>query len=176
MVIPVVLSDCQIPHYLRNKIFVDLRDYGNYECGVQRLANTVKGDILEVPSGFRFEGVESMNEAELLELPRSQTIIELNLRAKRWKARRLGTLSHNSGLTPKQVISYCEKSGHIVVSPVINNSGDIYYGRRDRIIKLYESEAEYVEEMNRFFGTLRAIPSEIHAVDVLQFFFSFHSS
>lgn len=76
VVIPVVLSDCDIPHYLRNKIYVDLRDYGNYEHGIQQLANTIKGDILEPPASFVPTGVETMTDDELLTLPRSQAILE----------------------------------------------------------------------------------------------------
>lgn len=174
VVVPVVLSDCEVPAYLRNKIYVDLRDFGNYEHGIQQLANTIKGDILDPPSSFVYTGIESMTDEELLTLPRSQAILEHSLRAHRWSARRLRTLSHSSGLLPKQVITYCERMPHIVVSPFLDGQGNIYYGRRDRIVTAFSSEEVYISELHRLLRALRAIPSQVHPLDVMLYFFSFH--
>jgi hypothetical protein len=173
-VIPVVLSDCEIPLYLRNKVYVDLRDYGDYEHGIQRLAATIKGDLAEPPPGFLSVDVGPMSDQELLALPRSQSLLEMNLRSQRWTSRRLRTLSQLTGLMPKQVITYCERMPHIVVSPIVNAMGDVFYGRRDRILPKYRSEAAYLDDLARFLSTLRTVPSQSHPHDVISHFFSFH--
>lgn len=75
---------------------------------------------------------------------------------------------------PKQVITYCERMPHIVVSPFLDGMGNIFYGRRDRVLSGFASEEDYLKDLNRVLRAMRAMPSQVHPLDVMLYFFTFH--
>ena len=175
-VIAMLLHECNIPPFLRNKIYIDLRDWGNFEKEMQRLAVVVKGDIVDLPSSFRFDGLDSdhFTEDQLFSLPLSQAIIERYLRAEGFRSRTVRSLSRYSGLTPKQVISYCERSPHIILSPIVSHQGEIHYGLKTRIMKRYSSIDRYRRDVEQFLRFLQITPSLHYRLDVMRHFTSFY--
>ena len=111
-VIPVLLHECKVPAFLRPKMYIDLRNWDSYSLALEKLAIAIKHDIKEVPSGFNLEIVSNKNIDDnlLYSLPPEQASLEFRLRYDKWSARRIGTLRNYSGITLKQVITYCESS------------------------------------------------------------------
>jgi hypothetical protein len=175
-VIPVLLFDCELPPYLKKKLYIDLRDWDSYGIALEKLAITIKGDITEIPRNFLFDKLDKQDieDEYLLSLPKAQASIEFKLRYERWASRRLSTLRNYSGLTIKQLIHYCEKSPHIILSPVFNERGEIFYGLRWRVMMNYKSEEEYNGNLRRFLMILQSTPVKTYPKDVISYLLSFY--
>jgi hypothetical protein len=84
-IIPILLYNCIIPSFLRDKLYVDLRDWGNYEAELEKLVRTIKGDTAYLPKDFDISKLNDPNVSDeyILSLPRSQATLELNLRSEK---------------------------------------------------------------------------------------------
>lgn len=177
-IIPVVLHECEVPTFLRPKLYVDLRNWDRYSMTLEKLAVAVLGDLTDVPSTFSIEDLDDANlsDSDLFALPPEQQALELRLRYDRWHSRRICSLRNYSGLTLKQVISYCERCPHVVLSPKFNAMGEIFYGVRWRVLEDFDSERHYQECVARYI-TMMSVGGVRHRypMDVVRHFLSFHT-
>ena len=176
-VIPVVLFNCEIPPFLRHKIYIDLQNWDHYSTALEKLATRILGDITQIPPDFIMEGIgdPDLKEDSLFHYPAAQAAIELKLRFERWASRRLATLRNAAGLTLKQTINYCESAPHIILSPAINANGEIYYGARWRVTEKYNSDdQEYQKALRRYLRFLQMHPGSEYSLDVLDYLLSFY--
>jgi hypothetical protein len=174
-IIPVIADDCEIPEYLRNKLYIDIRKRDDYDKGIGALIRTIKHNIQAIPADFRLSDLGNATEGDLLALPRSQFALENCLRAERWIARTLRTLAATSNLLPKQVITYCETVPHIIACPTIDASGDIFYGLKRRIMRRYKTQVSYDRRLALYLKSLRVHSSDTYSVDVVNHFLSFYT-
>lgn len=174
-VIPVVAEDCTVPHYLRNKIYVDLRDRESYDRGVAMLIRALKNNAAELPEDYQISDLGCATTADLLRLSRSQFALETCLRRDAYIARTVRTLGAMSNLLPKQVMTYCEAAPHVLVCPTIDAAGEIYYGLKARILERYGSEQRLAEELRVYLDSLRTHLSPSYTADELTYFLGFHT-
>jgi hypothetical protein len=173
-ILPVVADDCDIPMYLRNKVYVDIRERDQYDKGVAALIRAVRGDTQVLPADVVSADLGVANQDELYELPRWQFALETCLRNHNYIARTVRTLGAMANLLPKQVITYCEEAPHLAVCPTIDASGEIYYGLKTRILERYGTREHYGEEMALYLRSLRIHASPTYTVDELSYFLGFH--
>jgi TIR domain len=174
-IIPIVADPCEIPAYLRNKVYIDLSDRDKYDIGIGSLLRTIKGDAHVIPPDFMMSDLRAASEDELLSLPRAQFVLEHSLRSPKYIARTVRTLAATANLLPKQIITYCESAPHISVCPTIDASGDLYYGLEPRIMGRYRSSQKYQSELTMYLRSLKVHSSQTYPADTLAHFMSFHA-
>jgi hypothetical protein len=175
-VIPVLLYDCEPPPFLRNKHYIDLRDWDRYGHSLEKLAIAIKGDITEIPKDFVLGNLDDPNVDVnyLLTLPPAQAAIELKLRYDNFTSRKLSTLRDHSGLTMKQVIHYCETSPHIILNPEFNARGEIFYALKWKVLR-NKSKARYKRNLDMYLQMLTSTPTVAYPKDVISYLLSFYS-
>jgi hypothetical protein len=173
-IIPVVADDCEIPAYLRNKLYIDIRNRADYDKGIAALIKTIRHDTKLVPLDFLISDLSDATHEELLALPRSQFALENCLRSEKWIARTVRTLAATANLLPKQLITYCEEVPHIIAYPTVDASGDIYYGLTKRIMRRYRSKRRYGNEMTVFLKSLQLHSSSSYSQDIVSHFLSYY--
>ncbi len=177
-VIPVRLHECKLPHFLLPKMYIDLRNWDSYSLALEKLATAIKRDINDLPKRFNFKNLDNKNidDQVIYSLPAEQAAIEFRLRYDNWTSRRIGTLRNYSGLTIKQVITYCEMAPYIILSPKFNSLGEIFYGVKWRVMGDQINVMEYNNNVNRFLMMMRSmIIKHKYSKDILGHFFSFYN-
>ena len=176
-ILPVVLHECSIPGFLQAKMYIDFKNWDNYSPTIERLAVAIAGEIVGLPLDFVLDGLNdsSIEDEVLLSLSIDQCAIELKLRRDKWDARRVGTIRNHTNLTMKQVLNYCETSEHIILHPIPNSKGEIFYGMQWRVMDNYENETEYKKAVNRFIQILIKSPIQNYSSEVVSYFLSFYA-
>ncbi len=75
---------------------------------------------MALPNTFQINTTQNMPfpPETLATLPKQQRLLEKALLITKYRCRSIGALSDVSGLTPEQVVEYCETSAHIAREPL----------------------------------------------------------
>ena len=94
---------------------------------------------MALPEDFqiKIDTTSGFTDDEMQGLPRQQRILEDSLGGTKYVARTARSLAQQSGLSPEQVVEYCERSSHIAQSPVEDFDENDYYGHISRLRQKY---------------------------------------